>query len=383
MKKIFLFPLFTIYCLLFTAIPTFAKVVSSEETVTIASDQVVDDDLYVGGPTLEMAGVINGDLYIGAGTVDISGKVKGDILAGGGIINISGKVGGNVRVAGGQITIKTAEISGSVTTFGGSVSIDENTKIGGGVLLGAGMVDIDADINRGIVGGAGTLSIGGKVGKEIKVAADTLTIKKTAEIASDISYTSENEIEVAEGSIVFGKVSQIFPPKTELPKGLPGVARRVGFGFKVWAFFAAFLIGSVLIYFTPRHTETIAMRILEKPWQSLLWGFLVTVLICPAFVLLMITGIGIPLGFILLGVFILGLYLAKIFIGLLFGRSLFEFLGKKETNVYLSLALGLAVYYVLASLPIVGPFVVLATLLFGLGSLFTFTREALIGFRQT
>lgn len=393
MKKILLFLLFTICSLLFTTVPTFAKVISSEKAVSITANEVIDDDLYIGGPTVDIAGTINGDLYIGSGTADITGEVKGDVLAGSGIINISGKVGGNIRVGGGQVSIHNAEVSGSVTAFGGSISIGENTKISGGVLVGGGQVTIDADIARGIVGGAGTLAIGGKVGKEIRVAADTITIKKTAEITDDISYTSENEINIAEGSVVSGKVNQIFPTKAELPKGFPDIARRVGsgfpsiakgvgFGFKIWAFFAALLIGSILIYFFPRHTDTISMRILEKPWQSLLWGFLVTVLVSPAIILLMVTGVGIPLGFIVLSIFILEIYLAKIFVGLLFGRSLFEFLGKKDTNAYLSLALGLIVYYVLTSLPIVGPFVVLATFLFGLGAIFTFTHEAIIGFRQ-
>lgn len=383
MKKAFLTTLFAVSCLLIVVSASFAKVISSEEAVVIAADEVVDDDLYIAGSTVEAAGTVNGDLYVGGGTVYVSGEVKGDILAGGGIINVSGKVDGDVRAAGGQISISNAEIGGSVSVFGGSVDIDEKTKIGGGVLLGAGMVDIDAEISRGIVGGTGTLAIGGKVGKEIKVAVDTLTIKKGAEITGDISYTSENEIEVAEGATISGKVSQTLPEKPELPTGLPGVARKVGLGFKVWAFFAALLLGSILIYVIPKSTEAIAFRILEKPWRSLFWGFLVSVLIWPVFGLLMITGIGAPLGFLTLGIFIFGLYITKIFIGILFGRSLLEFFGKKEVNIYLSLALGLLVYYVLITLPIIGPFVFLATLLFGLGSLFTFTREAFINLRQS
>ncbi len=382
MKKIIFLVTFIFSLLLFTSTPVSAKVISSEEAITISAGEVIDDDLFIGGPTVDVAGIVNGDLYVGAGTLNVSGEVKGDILAGSGMITISGKVGGSVRTAGGQISISDAEIHGSVTVFGGSINIDEKTKIGGGVLLGAGMIDIDAEIARGIVGGAGTLAIGGKVGKEIKIGAETLTIKKRAEIAGDISYTSANKIEVADGAIVSGTVSQIFPDKPELSKGLPGVARRVSLGFKVWAFFAALLLGSILIYLVPKSTAAIAFRILEKPWQSLLWGFLVSVLIWPVFGLFVITGIGAPLGFLALSIFILGLYIAKIFVGILFGRSLLEFFGKKETNVYLSLAFGLLVYYVLAALPIIGPFVFLATLLFGLGSLFNFTREAFINLRQ-
>lgn len=382
MKKIILAFFFTCYFLLFTSAPVAAKVITSEETITISAGEVVNDDLYVGGPIVNVAGIVNGDLYAGAGTVNVSGEVKGDILAGGGMITVSGKVTGSVRSGGGQVSINNAEIGGSVSVFGGSISINKDTKIGGGVLLGAGAADVDAEIARGIVGGAGTLAIGGKVGKEIKVAVDTFTIKKTAEIAGDISYTSENEIEVAQDAKVSGKVSQVVPEKPELSKGLSGVAGRMGLGFRVWAFFAALLLGSILIYLFPRSTEAISLRILQTPWQSFTLGFLVSILIWPAFILLMITGVGAPLGIILLGIFILGLYFTKIFIGLLFGRSLFEFLGKKGVSAYLTLTLGLIVYYLLTALPIIGPFVLLAAFLFGIGSLFIFAREAFTTLRQ-
>jgi len=381
MKRLALF-LFILILALLVPTSSLAKVITSDEEVTIASDEVINDDLYIAGSTVEIAGTVNGDLYAVGGTVSISGQIKGDALVAGGIIRITGKVSDDVRMAGGYLSIDEAVIGDSVTAFGGSVSVDKDSKIGGGVTIGAGMVSIDADVTRGIVGGAGTLSIGGKVGKEIKVGVETLTVKKGAKIAGDISYTSENEIKIDQGATVSGKVSQTLPQEAGDLQGIRGITERFGWGLKILSYLAVLLIGSLLIYFLPAQSERISMQIREKPGQSLLWGILAVVLILPVFVLLMISIVGIPLGFILLGIFVLALYLTQIFVGLFLGRLVFGSLREGETNAYLSLALGLAVYHILTLIPVGGAIISLATVLFGLGAIFTFTREYLAAFRS-
>ncbi len=361
---------------------TLAKVITSDEEVTVAQDKVINDDLYIAGATVEIAGTVNGDLYVGGGTVNISGEINGDILAAGGIITITGKVSEDVRVVGGYLSLVEAVIGDSLTAFGGGVTVDKDSKIGGGVTLGAGMATIDADIARGIVGGAGTLSIGGKVGKEIRIGVETLTIKKDARIAGDIIYTSDNEAKVAEGATVLGKMRQTFPKEVGDLKSIQGIATKFGLGLKVLSYLAAFLVGTLFVYFFPSQSRKISSWIREKPGKSLLWGLVSLVLILPIFVLLLISVIGIPLALILLGLFVLGAYLTQIFVSLLLGRLVFRVFGREEMNAYVSLALGLAVYYLLTLIPFVGGIATLATIIFGLGALLIFTRQSLAELRS-
>jgi hypothetical protein len=253
MKKLALALLVPLLALL-VPVSALAKVVTSEEEVTIAADSVINDDLYVAGSTVEIAGIINGDLYAAGGMINVSGEIRGDVLAAGGMITITGKVLEDVRVAGSYLSINGATVGDSLTAFGGSVAVNKDTKIGGGVILGAGMVALDADVTRGIVGGAGTLSIGGKVGKEIRVGVGTLTIKKGARISGDITYTSENEIKVASGAKVAGKVRQVFAEGMGDFGSFRGAVARLGLGFKFLSYLSALLIGTLLIYFSSEKT---------------------------------------------------------------------------------------------------------------------------------
>ena len=68
-----------------------------------------------------------------------------------------------------------------------------------------------------------------------------------------------------------------------------------------------------------------------KNWQSNLgWGFLVLVLAFPAFIILMLTGIGIHLALILMVLFFLTLYVSKLFVGMAIGKKLATYFPEKK-----------------------------------------------------
>jgi hypothetical protein len=148
------------------------------------------------------------------------------------------------------------------------------------------------------------------------------------------------------------------------------------------SYFAAFVVGFLLLHFFRKQSEAVADKIRKSPWRSLGWGFLTAILIGPALILLAITVIGLPLAFILGGLFAIELYLIKIFIGILIGKLIADGVGRAEMNVYLSFAIGLAVYYVLTSVPIAGFFLKITFLFFGLGAIFSFKRNLLAASRK-
>ena len=53
------------------------------ENVVIGKDEVIDDDLFVGGSTVTVDGTVNGDLITAGQTVTINGKVTGNVIAAG------------------------------------------------------------------------------------------------------------------------------------------------------------------------------------------------------------------------------------------------------------------------------------------------------------
>lgn len=360
-----------------------AKVISSEGLVVVASDEVVDDDLFIGGETVTIEGTVNGDVYAAGGTVTISGTVNGDVLAAGGMIDISGTIEDDLRLGGGNIIIHGAQIGDNASFGGGNISIDENSMIGGSLVFGAGNLVSKANIGRGIVGGAGSITLGGEVKKDVKVGVGQFTLAPGATVGGDLVYTSDEELNLSASATVSGTISQVIPEvsevSAEITKTLPSVARKLNFGFKVFAYFASLVVGLIVLKLFKNPTEEVAKIIRQKTWESFGWGFLLVMLAVPAFIMLAITGIGLPLAFILAALFVIELYLAKIFIAIIIGRYLTDIIGKKDLNAYVTFALGLAVYYLLASLPYIGFLVSLVTVMLTLGAVFSYKRKYLFG----
>ncbi len=67
-----------------------AAMVRQGETVTIGPDEVIGEDLYVIGRTLQIQGTVRGDLITASGRVEITGTVEGDVLSMAGDIRVSG-----------------------------------------------------------------------------------------------------------------------------------------------------------------------------------------------------------------------------------------------------------------------------------------------------
>lgn len=373
---IFLVPIFLL-------VPTAqARVISADENAVVAAGEIIDDDLYIAAGNVTVEGTVNGDVYAAGGFVNVKGTINGDVLAAGGMLTISGIVTQDVRAAGGNITLSDGEVGDSVSIFGGNLMIDENSSVGGGLVIGGGSAMINGSVARGIVGGVGSLTVNGSVGKDIQVGAGQLILDSNADIDGKVTYTSEQEASIAEGASVSGKVKQVLPKSVEgvgqMGRDVSNVAERLNFGFKIWSYLAALLVGAVLLYFFRKPTQEISQSILEKPLPALGWGLAVLLLGPLALGLLMATLIGMPLAFILLGIGIVEIYLAKIFVGLLFGKSIFKALDRAKINHYVQLAVGLAVYYLLTSVIVLGFFVSSATAVFGLGAAFIWKKETLL-----
>lgn len=133
-------------------------------------------------------------------------------------------------------------------------------------------------------------------------------------------------------------------------------------------FISSLLIGLLFIYLFPKFTKEVASVLTKGPWLSLGIGLLSIILFPFAFVILALTIVGIPLAFILFFLFLIILYLVKIFISYFLGSFTLQKLGKKAEMVWV-FVLGLVIYFVLASIPFLGPIFSAAATLFGLGAL--------------
>lgn len=380
LKKLAVGTIFLLILTTFFAKPTWAKIVTTEENLSIAQSEVIDEDLFVGAGSVILDGTINGNLFVAGGQVKIAGQVNGSVFVVGGMVEVSGNISGNLVAGAGSVNLTSAEINQGLIVGAGSLNIDAESKIDGGVVAGAGTLNLNAPVGKGVLAGAGLATLNSIVKKDVQLSVGQLVLGEKANLEGNLIYTADQEVQIDKSAKIAGKTTYTPTPetKTEVRQGFLNNLRRVGLAFSFISYFAALLLGAVILYLFPTASQKVAQNILEKPWQSLGVGFLILVLTLPAVFLLAITIIGLPLAVLGFIFWLISMYVAKVFVGLLFGQSLLEAVGKREVNRYLVLALGLLVYFILTAIPVLGWFITLATVTFGLGALFLCEREFLL-----
>jgi len=358
--------LLAILLMTFTAVTVLAFDVRSGDIVTVASGEVIDGDLYVGGGTIIIDGTINGDLIAAGRTIRVNGPVNGNIIAAGGTVDINGEVTHAVRIIGEILNI-SGTIGRDLLVAGNKVSIASTAEIGSDLLLGAGTARIDGlikgDINSGV---------------------EHLTIASTASIQGKLTYISENEANIQSGAQIRGTITHQLPDvKERLAVGthrLPDVKERLtpaGLWGKVIGFLMTLVLGIVIVLLAPRRMKAVTESIRTRPWASLGWGAIILIFTPIAALIACITIIGLPLGLIALALYTITICLTQLFVGLLIGQLIIGSSRRVESRAALvgALVLGLAILSLLRLIPYLGFVIGLATVLFGLGAILVSERK--------
>jgi cytoskeletal protein CcmA (bactofilin family) len=325
----------------------------SGNIVSISSSEVIEGDLYVAGGTIIIDGTIDGDLIAAGRTILVNGTVNGSIIAAGETVNINGVVSHSVRIAGNTLSISST-IGSDLLVAGREFSMASPAKIGGDLLFGA-----------------ATAHLGGLVEGNVKSGVRNLTIVSTTHINGKLHYLSENEALIQSGAQISGEIFH------QLPDEKKGFEAGMSLWWTVIGFFMSLLLGIILILLAPRWVKEITVSIRTHPWASLGWGALILIA-TPIFALIVcITVIGLPLGLITFVFYVIAIYITQILVGLLIGQWIVGAFREINTKITLvvALALGLAILRLLRLIPLVGFFVGLATVLFGLGALLISIRK--------
>jgi len=343
--------------------PVLAADLRSEDTITVASGEVVDDDLYVAGNTIIIDGTVNGDLWAFGSTITVNGEIKGSIVAIGQTVNINGNVDHAVRLAGETINV-SGNVSGDLIVFASEANISSQAKVGGDMLFGAGNVRMDGLIGRNVKGGGGEVTISNGVGGDVELTVENLTLASTADVQGNLTYTSENEADIQSGAKVGGKTTHNVP---EAKKPAP----FSGIGGKVVGFLMALVTGLIIILIVPRRSASIADSIRNRPWASLGWGAVILFATPVAAIIVCFTVIGIPVGLIALVLYGIAVYISQVFVGLFIGRWIIGRFRETESKAIMvgALASGLVILTLLGLIPYLGFWIGLAVALFGLGAM--------------
>ncbi|MFC1906435.1 polymer-forming cytoskeletal protein [Chloroflexota bacterium] len=360
--------------MLFISSPVLAFEVREGNTVTIASGEVVNDDLYFAGGDIVIDGIVNGDIFAVGRSITINGKVNGGVSFGGQTATINGEITNGLRF-GGQTIIVNGIIGRDLVVGCSQLSVLSTGRIDGDLVFGAETAQVNGTIEDSILGGAGKVTLTNNVGGDIALTVDRLAITSSAIIQGNLKYTSPNEASIQSGAIISGDISHLIPDKPEKAEMAKGIMAGI-VGAIVWKFVSyvmIFVIGIIIILIVKKRMALMQTSIQKSPWQTLGWGALILIATPIAAIIVMITVVGLPLGIISLLLWGIALYLCQIPVALLLGRLIIRQNRELDSTGIMigALALGLLILCILRLIPIIGWIVGLLVVVFGLGALIT------------
>lgn len=372
-KFIFLFTLF-----FFLAIPLIALAQTNvfPESISVAKDEVIEDNYIKAANSIDINGTINGDAILAGNTITINGNVQGDVIAAASIIKINGEVQGNVRVLGATVEINN-KVGKNVNAFGSNLTLTENSSVGWSLLFGCSQIDINSPVAGKILGTAAKININNSVGTNVNVnlgEKGTLTVGSEAKIKGDLIYTGTKDALINSGGLIQGKTLHK-PISAEITQAKKFLSRN-WLLFRIIGLFGLLLVGVVIITLAKEKTRQINQEMWQQPVKTMLFGLLYLIVIPIILFLLIFTIIAGPLSLIGFCLYFIIIYLARIFTGTLIGQKILEYFGKKklgpeqkEANLLWPMILGTTIIYILTSVPYLGWFFGLLAIIWALGGL--------------
>jgi len=332
------------------ALPLFASaaVFHLSDQVSLPAGEEVNDDVYASGGSVTSAARISGDLYAAGGTVLVSGPVGADLVVAGGTITVTGTVGDDLRAAGGTVIIQGL--------------------VRGDALIGGGLVRLDAQVNQDVKIGGGDVYINAPVTGNVEVHADKLTLGPMARIAGTLTYNSPREAVVEEGATVAGETT--FTPRAD-KDGVQGLL--VAFvSVATFVFLLTFALGALIfVFFFKRYSHEVVENAFGGPLLELGRGLLVFIVMPVLSVLLLVTIVGIPLGLLGLTLYVALIIFSWLMSPVLIGSLVFKWVSKSTAYEvsWKTVLLGVAVFFFIGFVPIVGGLVQFGFMLLSLGSI--------------
>jgi len=412
-----------------------ARAVEFDYDGVIAADEVIDDDVFISSEKVVVDGVVKGNLFVSASNAEINGTVGGDLLVTSADVTFNGQVDGNMAFAGQFLSLEGA-VDGSLFALGNTAELGPSAVVGRNLFfLGFGLVtepgstvgrDMQATGYQALLGGRvdrdvraslGALEIEGAIGGdvvaevsepeeapqfrlpgfEVSMAPAGLRVAEEAQIDGALTYTSPVEQADAIEASPGGGVVHRLPEDPELRVDLELRARQWVLG-RVQELLTLFVLGGVLIWRLPDLLDRLADQARARPLPAAGWGllvviggyasaFIITGLILILGILLGVVTLG-RLSFVTFGVGFSGLSLAltlfwlmvaygsKLVVICLVGKSLLRRLAPRYADRAIwPLLLGILLYVLLRSIPLLGWLLGVIVTLIGMGAMWLLFRQ--------
>lgn len=362
------------------------------EEVKLPDGETVRDDLYVAGGAVTLSGNVVGDVLSAGGDVSILGETAGNLMVAGGNVIVSGGVGGDaliiggdvtvlgfvrddLRIAGGNVQVSNA-VGGDIVAAGGVVHLVSGATVSRDVVVFGGQTTIDGTINGDVTVYGGELRINGTILGTLDVkVSDSLVIGKDAVINGG-TYKSAKEAQIAEGATVRGEL--VFE-EIEI-KDRAGASFGSFFGVGITTIALMMLVVALIaVYATTDGMKRIVGDVQSHFWKNTGIGFVALVVAPILSLVLLLTFIGMPLGFLLGFSYMTAFLGAKLITSVVIGAIALKLaLRSEEIRMdWLTAIVGVVVLLALMLIPLIGFLVVFVVFLATAGAVIRMLRDRL------
>ena len=318
----------------------------------------VDDNAFVGGQTVVLRedGTVGGDLFVFAQTARIEGNVGGDVYA-----------------------------------FVADLAISPAGRVGGAVYGGSGSIRIDGTIEGPLNFAAGGVVINGTIMGDVSLEAGKLELGPEARIEGELRYESAAEADVHPDAQVLGEIRHFIPASSD-EEGEEETAASGWFSvwsiaWACWWFLSSFVVGALLLAVGGDTARRPTECLTRQPALGLGFGFVIAVVVLAGVIISIFLLITIPLAVLGFLAYLIAIYVARLVTAQTVGHWLLtglRSLGARygvmqesaaaEPSAYLSLALGLVLFYFLTKIPFLGFIFWLLAICLGLGGIYLAMR---------
>ncbi len=326
---------------------------------TVVTDQVVHDDLLTAGQRVRVEAEVEGDVAAAGSNVAIVAPVQGYIMGAGRTVTIAGPVDNDVWAAGERVTVD-ARVGDNAMIAGQTVHLAPGSAIGRDARLAGGEVRSEGRIAHDLRIGAGRAEIGGEIGGAVHANAERVTVLPGTVVRGDLVVRSPHAPVISPDARVIGRIDYQETRGDSWGLGWPLMW--------IWLFLALLVLSLAALAIAPGWSERVVSQLRRRTFASLLAGAIVLLVVPVVIAILLVTVIGIPLAIVLSAAYAAALVLSAAIVSYVVGRWLFERAHRAGVSRWGAIALGALVVSLGLSLPVVGPIVALAVVLWGAGA---------------
>jgi cytoskeletal protein CcmA (bactofilin family) len=359
------------------SLPAFAEV-NQSDYVLIRNDDVVGEDLYTAGNRIQIDGVIHGDLdAVAFGEVQINGRVDGSVTVLASRVVVTGTIGGSLRAAAREVVVE-GTVEGDVLTAVWGYSSAAGSQVGRDLIPVAWRAGVEGTVGRDVVGTVREMNLGAEVGGNVDISVRHLSVSDSAKVAGNLAYRSGRPADIAGAASIEGSVLDRRPLEPNVR------VRGLGILFRVLLVIFGAGLGLGMVWAVADRSKRAATKVRTRPLAVVGRGL--ALLTAPILVVLIVFMIGslmqpsasipllliaLPIVFALVGAVMLMALIAPVppavWVGTLIAGT---------RSVYAQFVVGFLALVVATSIPVVGPFALVAMLVLGIGGWATSGEKA-------